>query len=135
MGEHEWDQNKLEKTLRGHFNKAAKNLAFGNSELWELINTYADNCFGSVFASLGDREWLSTGQADFILVLDAGIKDHFPAELLGQCPRLEFEQMVLAAHDRAFEEQRFGPILTEAMSGVVQGKKTMSKVWNAMEQS
>jgi hypothetical protein len=133
--EQEWDQNKLEKTLRTYFNKGAKNLpSIRSNSLWELINTYADNVFSSLFAGLGSREWLYMGQADFILVLDAGIKDNFPREALIGCSQLEFEQMVLAAHDRAFEEQRFGPILTEAMSGHIQGPKTKRRVWNAVEQ-
>lgn len=132
--EKEWDQNKLEKKLREYFNKAAKNLSFGNKALMDVINEYADNVMSSLFAGLGDREWLNTGQADFILVMDAGIKDNFPPHMVSKIPQAEFEQMVLAAHDRAFEEQRFGPLLTEAMSGVVQGQKTKRRVWDAVEQ-
>lgn len=132
--EKEWEQNKLEKKLREYFNKAAKNLSFGNRPLMDVINDYADNVFSSLFAGLGDREWLNTGQADFILVMDAGIKDNFPKHMVSKIPQAEFEQMVLAAHDRAFEEQRFGPLLTEAMTGIVQGPKTKRRVWNAVEQ-
>jgi hypothetical protein len=132
--EKEWDQNKLEKKIREYFNKAAKNMNVTNARLFECINEYADNVFSSLFAGLGDREWLFSGQADFILVLDAGIKDNFPPHLISKIPQAEFEQMVLAAHDRAFEEQRFGPLLTEAMNGVVSGPKTKKRVWNAVEQ-
>jgi len=131
--EKEWDESKLQKKLREYFNKGAKSLNFRSKPLWEVINEYADNVFGSLFAGLGDREWLVTGQADFILVLDAGIRDNFPKQALASIPKNEFEKMVLAAHDRSFEENRFGPILTEAVNSAVQGPKTKRRVWNAIE--
>jgi len=128
------DENKLQKQLRTYFNKAAKSLSFRIKPVWQLVNEYADNVFGSLFASLGDREWLVTGQADFILVLDAGIKDNFPKYVLIDVPQEDFEQMVLAAHDRAFDEQRFGSTAMEAVHALVQGAKTRKRVWNAVEQ-
>lgn len=131
--EQELDENKLNKKIRDYFNKAAKNLNYRTKNLWELVDEYADNVFSSLFCGLGDREWLSTGQADFILVLDAGIKDNFPKHVISKTPQTEFERMVLAAHDRAFEEQRFAPLLQEAVTAAVQGPKTRRKVWNAVE--
>mmetsp|Transcript_12604 Transcript_12604/g.33915 ORF Transcript_12604/g.33915 Transcript_12604/m.33915 type:complete len:271 (+) Transcript_12604:87-899(+) len=132
--ETEWDQDKLSKKLKEYFNKGAKNINFkGRRGLAELINEYADNALGSLFAGLGDREWLFTGQADFLLCMDAGIKDLFPGNVLRPVPQLDFEQMVLASYERAFEEQRFGPILSEAVPQVVTGPKIKKKVWNCCD--
>lgn len=131
--ETQWDATKLEKKLRDYFNKAAKNLQFRGRSVADLINEYADNAVGSIFAGLGDREWLYSGQVDFLLILDAGIKDTFPGQLLRGVSQMEFEQMVLAAYERAFDEQRFCPILSEAVSAAVSGPKLKKKVWNAMD--
>lgn len=129
------DQEKMQSKLNEYFRKAAKNCSFkGRPKLDVLINEFADNALGSIFAGLGDQEWLYTGQADFLLVLDAGIKDNFPAWMLKNVPQLEFEQMVLAAYERAFEEQRFGPILSEIVPQIVSGPKTKKKVWNCADE-
>jgi len=131
--EKEWDSNKLEKKIREYCNKAAKHMTFKGKNLEALINEYADNALGSLFAGLGDREWLYTGQADFILVLDAGVKENFPGHLFWHVSQNDFEQMVIAAHDRAFEEQRFGPLLSDQVQQSVQGPKTRKKVWNSID--
>merc|ERR1719491_531524 len=88
---------------------------------------------GSMFAGIGDREWLYGGQVDLLLILDAGIKDTFPGHLLQHVAQQDFEQMVLGAYERAFDEHRLGPILTEAVTSSVQGPKTKKKVWNAID--
>merc|ERR1719356_969645 len=132
--EKEWDADKLSQKLKEYFNKASKNLSFRGKALPDLINEYADNVMGSIFASLGDREWLHSGQADFLLCVDAGIKDNFPGHLLRNVQQVDFEQMVLAAYDRAFDEQRFSPILSEAVPTVVSGPKIKKKVWNSVDQ-
>lgn len=133
--ETEWDPEKLQNKLTEYFKKAAKNCNFkGRQGLDVLINEFADNALGSIFAGLGDREWLYTGQADFVLVLDAAIKDNFPAWMLKNIEQSEFEQLVLAAYDRAFEEQRFGPILSEIVPQIVSGPKTKKKVWNCADE-
>lgn len=124
--EKELDQNKLEKRIRDAFRKGAKGMAFSSKPWHELINEYADTAFSSIFSSLGDREWIS--QCDFLLCLDAGVKDNFPKELLAKVPPLEFEQVVLAAHDRSFELNRIGPIMWEVVTGTVDGPKGKKKV-------
>jgi len=133
--EGEWDVAKLEKKIREYHTKAAKNLEFRSKHVVDLINEYVDNFFSSLFASLGDREWLYSGQADFIHIIDAGIKEQFPHWALQQVPGEEFQRVVMDAHDRAFEEQRFGPILTEAVNAQVQGPKIKKKVWNSIDEA
>merc|ERR1719162_894056 len=103
------------------------------SKLPELVHQYADSAVSSIFAGLGDREWLYSGQVDFLLILDAGIKDTFPGYMLRNVAQQDFEQMVLSAYERAFDEQRFGPILTEAVAAAVSGPKIKKKVWNAID--
>lgn len=132
--ETQWDAAKMEKKLKEYFNKAAKNLQMRPGKgIADLIQEYADNAIGSIFAGLGDREWLYTGQADFLLILDAGIKDNFPGHLLHGLSQLEFEQAVLAAYEKAFDEQRFCPILSDCVSATVTGPKIKKKVWNSLD--
>lgn len=47
--------------------------------------------------------------------------------------RVDFEQMILAAHDRAFEEQRVLPIMWEVIQQLVEGPKAKKKVFAAAE--
>jgi hypothetical protein len=133
--ETEWDADKMQKKIYEYHKKAGKNLNFKGAALGALIDEYADNMFSSMFASLGDREWLYNGQADFVHILDAGVKELFPAHTLRQASPEDFQSLVMAAHDRAFEEQRFGPILTESVNNTVQGPKIRKKVWNAVDAS
>jgi len=130
--ETEWDQAKLEKKLYEYFRKGAKGMEFRGA-LPKLVNEYADNVMGTVFSALGDREWLNSGQADFLLCLDAGVKESFPPRIVGRMQQAEFEQLVLGAYDRAFDEQRFCPILSEAVPQVVSGPKIKKKVWNSVD--
>ncbi|CAJ1431961.1 unnamed protein product [Effrenium voratum] len=105
--EKDWDRSKLTKRIRDYFRKAGKSLDFREKSWLVLVNEYADSVFSSIFQAIGDRPWLD--QVDFILVLDAGIKEFFPGHVTRDVPSEEFQQGVLAAHDRAFEEQRFLP--------------------------
>lgn len=130
--EHGEGQNKLEKRIRDAFRKGAKGLAFQSKPWYDLINEYSDTVFGSIFNSLSDKEWLP--QCDFLLCLDAGIKDNFPKNILGRIPQLEFERVVLAAHDRAHEEQRVLPILWEVVQSSIEGPKGKKKVNLALEE-
>jgi len=131
--ETEWDAEKLEKKICEYFKKAAKNLQFHRRPLADAINEYTDKAVFALFAGLGDREWLKSGQADFLVCVDAAIKDYFPPLMFRNVQQLDFEQLVLAAYDRAFEEQRFGPILTDAVNQHVSGPKIKKKVWYACD--
>lgn len=134
--ETEWDTEKLEQKLRGYFNKAGKNMEFkGGKTLEVAIQEYADNVMGTLFAGMGDREWFTTGQADLLGCLDASIKDIFPSKILKWTNQAEFEALCLQAYERAFDEQRFGPILSEAVPALVTGPKIKKKVWTAFDDS
>lgn len=122
---------KLEKRIRDYFRKAAKGIEFGKKSWQQLVNDYADAVFANMFNALGEKEWLV--QADFLLVLDAGIKDNFPAKVLANIPQLAFEKTVLAAYDRAFDEQRVLPIMWETVRAVLEGVASRKKVYNAAE--
>jgi len=131
--EHELDQNKLEKRIRDCFKKGVKGVGFHGKPWYQCINEYADTVFAALFNSLGDKEWM--GQCDFLLCLDSGVKDNFPKQLLARVPQLEFERVVLAAHDRAHEEQRVLPIMWEVITSTIEGPKGKKKVYNALEES
>jgi len=131
--ETEWDSEKLEKKLREYFNKAGKNMEFVGT-LNQLVGQYADNAMSSIYGGLGEREWLFSGEVDFLLVLDAGIKDYFPGFMLKSVSQQDFEQMVLSNYERAFDEQRFQPILSEKVPEIVSGPKIKKKVWNSISE-
>lgn len=133
--ETQWDTLKLEKKLKEYFNKASKNIVFKGKKLSAAIDEYVDNCMGSVFAGLGDREWLNSEVGDMTLLLDAGIKGNFPAGLFHGVSQDDFEAMVVKAYERSFDEQMFWPILTEAVSANVTGPKIKKKVWNAIDEA
>mmetsp|Transcript_73367 Transcript_73367/g.228120 ORF Transcript_73367/g.228120 Transcript_73367/m.228120 type:complete len:314 (+) Transcript_73367:31-972(+) len=127
-----WERGKLERRVREYFRKAARGLEYNTKSWHALIGDYADAVFASLFQALGDRPWLA--QADLLLVLDAGVRDNFPPELIANVPRLDFERAVLVAHDRAFEEQRYLPVLWESIQSLVQrGGKSGKKVYDAAE--
>lgn len=130
--EAEWESSKLEKRIRTYFRNAAKGLEFGVAPWQTLVNEYADKVFGSLFQALGDRPWLA--QTDFLLCLDAGVKDTFPEQIIGRVPQALFERTVLGAHDRAFEEQRFTPILWDTTCAVVPEDKQRKKVYKVLDE-
>eukprot|EP00928_Gymnodinium_smaydae_P061884 TRINITY_DN45857_c0_g1_i1.p2 TRINITY_DN45857_c0_g1~~TRINITY_DN45857_c0_g1_i1.p2 ORF type:complete len:270 (+),score=85.01 TRINITY_DN45857_c0_g1_i1:59-868(+) len=122
---------KLEKKLRDYFRKATKELEFGKKPWQQLINDCADAAFATLFNALSDKTWLPT--TDFVLCLDATIKDSFPSEVLGNVSQYAFERTVLAAHDRAMDEQRASPILWETTKSCVPGQAARKKMYNACE--
>eukprot|EP00408_Alexandrium_pacificum_P014408 CAMPEP_0171223584 /NCGR_PEP_ID=MMETSP0790-20130122/35855_1 /TAXON_ID=2925 /ORGANISM="Alexandrium catenella, Strain OF101" /LENGTH=410 /DNA_ID=CAMNT_0011689567 /DNA_START=1 /DNA_END=1230 /DNA_ORIENTATION=+ len=126
--EQEYEASKLEKKIREYFKKSAKNLEFYRKTWSELINDYADAVYEMLFQGLCGRPWLMQGEADLLMVLDAGVKEHFPPAILSGVQRSAFEQTVLAAHDRAFEEQRYLPILDEVSRRCVEGQKIRKKL-------
>jgi len=125
------DSSKLERRIRECFRKGIKGLDFMRKQWPRLINEYADAVFLSLFASFGDKDWLS--RADFLLVMDAGVREQFPALLLKKIQKPALERTVLAAYSRAFEEQRHQRILWEVCQVLVQGEKTRKKVYAALQ--
>ncbi|CAE7883997.1 mdmB, partial [Symbiodinium sp. KB8] len=129
--ETEWDQAKLEKRVKQYFRNAAKGLEF-YSKTWDaLIEEYSDTVFASLFQALKDRPWLV--EVDFLMVIDAAVKELFPKHLLKYVPQVTFESQVLHAHDRAFEEQRFAPMLWDILFEKIQDKPLKNKIYNAFE--
>ncbi|CAJ1390126.1 unnamed protein product [Effrenium voratum] len=129
--ETEWDQAKLEKRIKQYLRNAAKNLDFQTKPWHELIEEFADQVFSSIFQALKERSWLP--QVDFLMVIDAAVKELFPPYLLQSVPQQLFEQQVLHAHDRAFEEQRFAPMLWDVLFDKVEDKVVKNKIYNAFE--
>jgi len=96
-----------------------------------LIQEYTDLVFGSLFQALKDREWL--GKIDLLMVVDAAVRELFPPYLFDRVPQNLFERTVLSAHDRAFEEQRFAPMLWEVLFEKIAEKSTKNTVYKAFE--
>lgn len=130
--ETEWDSDKLHKRMKMYFRNAAKGLEFTTKPWNELVEEYADKVFASIFQALKDRQWVL--QADFVLVLDAGIRESFPPKLLKPVSQEIFERCVLQAHDRAFEEQRFSPLLWDTISEKVTDANARKKAYTAIEE-
>jgi len=95
------------------------------------IGEYADTLFSKLFNILGEREWLL--QADTLLILDASLKELLPAESVAEMSPDEFDSIVFSAHDRALDEQRILPLLWDAITAAVQGPKTRTKTYKALE--
>lgn len=130
--ETEWDQEKLETKINQYFKKGAKGMDFTRKSLKTAIIEYADNTMSTLFAALYEREWFTTGQADLLGVMIAAVKDIFPPRMLKHIGQEEFDQTVLAAYERAFDNQRFEPLLQEAVPAVVSGPKIKRKVSNGV---
>jgi len=126
-----WDMPKLSKRLRQYFSNGAQGIDFQGQSLQDLINQYADNVFGTVFQALRDRPWIN--QADFLGVLDAGVKELFPGPVVTSVSPQRFERIITAAHDRAFEEQRFAPLLWDVVTEYLKEPKARRKVYDAFE--
>mmetsp|Transcript_23738 Transcript_23738/g.44852 ORF Transcript_23738/g.44852 Transcript_23738/m.44852 type:complete len:327 (+) Transcript_23738:13-993(+) len=130
--EKEWEAAKLSKRIRDYFKKAAKSLDYQDRSWLGLVNDYADSVFSSIFQAIGDRPWLD--QVDFIFVLDAGIKEFFPGHVLRNVTQQELQRSVLAAHDRAFEEQRYLPKLWEFLESLGLYGKTRKKAYDSVDE-
>eukprot|EP00927_Polykrikos_kofoidii_P040854 TRINITY_DN3484_c0_g1_i1.p1 TRINITY_DN3484_c0_g1~~TRINITY_DN3484_c0_g1_i1.p1 ORF type:complete len:395 (-),score=71.35 TRINITY_DN3484_c0_g1_i1:95-1279(-) len=129
--EKEWDIGKLSTRIRQYTKNAAKTLEFKKKSWGDLVNEYADCFFSSIFQALNDREWLL--KIDLVEVIDAGVKATFPREVFDPVRRDDFERVVLDAHDRAFEEQRFAPMLWEAILNFSFDRKARNRVYEAFE--
>ncbi|CAE6959328.1 SLC12A7 [Symbiodinium sp. CCMP2592] len=130
--EKEWEPAKLCKRLRDYFKKAAKSLEFKERSWMVLVNDFADSAFSSIFQAIGDRHWLD--RVDFVFVLDAGIKEFFPRHVLEDVPQTDLERLVLAAHDRAFEEQRYLPKLWDFLDSMGLSGKTRKKAYDSIDE-
>merc|ERR1712232_117650 len=63
-----------------------------------------------------------------------GCKDLIPPEILAFVQKHDFEAAVLAAHDRAFEEQRFYAILWDVLQAK-NDNKLKKNLYKAIEQA
>ena len=93
---------RLDRRIVQYFRRAHKSLSFHDGTCQDLINEYADAVWNLLVQVLSDREWLS--KVDFVFAIDAAVKESFPQNVIAQLPQEHFERVVLAAHDRAFEE-------------------------------
>jgi len=128
--ETQYEREQLEKRIRDYFKKGVKGLDFAGKPWDLLIHEYADRVYSSLFCGLGDRSWLSL--ADFLLCADAAVKDLFPPHLFVNVPQQVFESTVLAASDRAFDEQRFWSFSWKPIQRTIIGKGTQKKIREAL---
>lgn len=126
--------NRMVQKFVEYVRKAAEGLDTEvHTQMWtDLVDKYADNLFKTLFPIIGDRSWMN--EVDFLLMLDAAVKSFIPKKLLADVPPDEFENAVLRAHDRAFEEQRFS-LFWETFKLVINGQKTRTKLFALMESS
>lgn len=125
-------QEQLVKRVGDHVTKAIKGVSLRGRPLDEVVNEYTDNVYGSVFQAFSDKDWLM--QLDLLLVIDVAIKQLFPAPLVSSVDPGTFEQVVLAANDRAFDEGRYQFVSWEIITGSVQGPKTKKKVRESVDE-
>eukprot|EP00428_Durinskia_dybowskii_P013486 CAMPEP_0170228920 /NCGR_PEP_ID=MMETSP0116_2-20130129/14181_1 /TAXON_ID=400756 /ORGANISM="Durinskia baltica, Strain CSIRO CS-38" /LENGTH=278 /DNA_ID=CAMNT_0010479665 /DNA_START=32 /DNA_END=865 /DNA_ORIENTATION=- len=114
-----------------YFRQGAKHLDF-HAKMWQqLVNEYADSVYGTLFQAFGDKDWLA--QLDFLMALDAGIKNTFPPQVFYRVPQHIFEQAVLQASDRAFEEQRFARLCWDQLRESFPDAKMRKHAYNALD--
>merc|ERR1712070_567334 len=75
--------------------------------------------------------WLK--EVDLLRIVDAGVKELFPPEVLAVVPTDHLQDAMVKAFDYAFEEQGYSPLLWEKMQGRVVDKKSRKKVFAAFE--
>jgi len=119
--------------IRHYLYKGSKNIDFKGGDLAVMINEYTENVLVSLFTGFGDQEWMITGQADFLLALDAGIRKVFPVKVMKLLDEATYEETLRAAHDKIFEENRVYPMQTDAVKAVVTGPKITKRVYNAVD--
>lgn len=130
--EKQLSQEQLVKRIGDHTVKAVKGMSLRNRALDEAINEFADNVYYAIHRAFSDRDWLM--QLDLLLVMDTAIKQLFPGQLVGSVDPATFEQMVLAANDRSFDEGRYQFVSWEIVQGSVQGPKTKKKVRESLDE-
>merc|ERR1712032_900394 len=120
----EYTFEKLAQKLTTNCRKGSKSMLFpaaGSPDarsLSDLAFDYANRAIGTVFNSHSDqgvfRPWLC--EIDFLGPISAGIRDFFPQEILAGVPDAVFSSIVMKAHDKAFEEQRYEHTLWKVMA-------------------
>merc|ERR1712039_336195 len=78
---------------------------------------------------MGYRPWLC--EIDFLGPIAAGIRDFFPQEILSGVSDQVFDGIVMRAHDKAFEEQRFEHTLWKVMASSSLEKRQKSNATKA----
>lgn len=124
-----WNLAKLAKKVRDYFRRAGQSVSTSTS-LEAMVNELADYSWCAVHQALGDRPWVH--KVDLVFVLDAAIKEQCPIEMLQQVPKAVYEEMVLAAHDRAFEEQRCYNTICNLVTSLV-ARVSVKKVSDAVD--
>jgi hypothetical protein len=127
----QWDMETLKRRLAKYFRAGAKGLSFSGG-CKKVINEYADSVLGNVSWALQGTKWLA--KADFTLVLEVAIAELFPETFKNELQEaVQFEEIILEAHDRALEEARFAPMLQDTVKDIIEGKKAQNKIYNAIE--
>lgn len=84
-----------------------------------IVYSICRNFFTSVCQAYHKRPWLSL--IDFQLVLEAGIKELVPEQLLGLVTGEKLDELILEFHDLSFEEQRPLPMMWDTVQQHVHG--------------
>lgn len=129
--ESEADGDALKRKVVKVFRRANKGLDWSQGTHADRVNEYADYVFGALSWTLGECEWLP--EVDFTIVLETAVHEFFPAELLAEVSPIDLEETILKAHDRAFEEKRIEPLLREAVTQLLEGKKAQNRTYNMAE--
>merc|ERR1719188_2063752 len=128
-----WSWPKTKSKCAEYLQKGVKGLDMEKDALPQLLEKYADKVFLSIFSAWQDKGWLNL--ADFLPLLEAGVKQHFPKDKLDSMEPAELSEAVRRAHDRAYEEARFGQIAWEVLEHKLPNKEKRKKFYEALESS
>jgi len=126
------ERMKMVKKMKDYFKKPLKEFNY-NQDLEMCVSEYADCALGALFCGMGDRSWLE--HADFLMVLHFAVKENFPVSLIRPVPDLDLEEVILQAHDRSLDEQRWLHGRWGLVKETVSGKSAQKKVQEAIDES
>lgn len=135
--EKEWDQAKFQSKMLEYMNKAGKKLNYGVTPWDKCAETFCQSFYESYWRALGDR-YAYVEKVEFSRALAAGMKYHFPPEVMRTVPSdEEFMQKVYGAAVTSFDNCRWYSwgyqIVKNVISGKIQQKSVSAAVDSARE--
>merc|ERR1712232_1377670 len=119
------------KKMLEYMKKAASGTGFGSSTWEQCVENFCTKFYESYWRALGDR-YSYVEKMDFTAALAAGVKYHFPKEVLATVPSEEdFMQKVFLSAVGAFDNTRWYSWGYQVVKTVVSGKTSQKKVTEA----
>jgi hypothetical protein len=127
--------DKLQNKIYQYFQRAGKSAAELGSTWQEIVRGYADKVFDSLWAALGDREWLD--KVDFTFCIFAGLQAYCQEQLAAanvpEQSSEEYMQVVARDVEDAFDSCRYYVYSDPIYKSTVNGPKAIKKVQQTVD--